>query len=102
MKKGKLLVISGPSGAGKDTILHMFLHKHPDWVHVPSVTTRPMRPSEAEGVDYHFMRPEQFKKLIKQNKFLEWFTVTENLYGTLADPVNELLHSGKNVVLRKE
>ncbi len=102
MKKGKLLVISGPSGVGKDTIVHMFLEKHPNWHRPPSVTTRQSRAGEVEGLDYIFTDRPTFEKRVKAGEFLEWFEVTGNLYGTLRQPVERLLEEGKNVILRKE
>ncbi|MEX2033526.1 MAG: guanylate kinase [Candidatus Colwellbacteria bacterium] len=103
MSKGKLLVISGPSaGVGKDTIVRMFLEKHPDWYRPASLTTRTPRPGETAGVDYFFIDRLEFEDKIKKDELLEWSEVTGNLYGTLRKPVQDLLDSGKNILLLKE
>ncbi len=104
MQKGKLLVISGPSaGVGKDTILKMFLQKHPDWSMPPSVTTRAPRMGEIDGRDMTFVAEKQFKNWQAEGKFLEAVLVDNNKwYGTLRAPVEELLEAGKNVILRKD
>ncbi len=102
--RGKLLVISGPSaGVGKDTIIKLFLAKHPDWQMPASITTRPARPGEVEGVDMSFVNQTQFKKLREAGKFLEAIQVDNNQwYGTLREPLENLLDQGKNVILRKD
>ena len=102
MAKGKLLVISGPSGSGKDTILAMFCQKHPDWESPLSTTTRQPRPGEVNGEDMNFVSRDEFQEMAREGKFLEYFEVADNLYGTLREPVESLLHSDKNVVLRKD
>lgn len=99
---GRLLVISGPSGAGKDTILAMFRSKYPDWAHPVSFTTRSPRSGEVDGEDMNFITRDQFEAWIDAGKFLEWFETADNLYGTLRRPIEELLQSGKNIVLRKD
>ena len=101
MNKGKLLVISGPSaGVGKDTILRMFLERHPDWRHPPSTTTRPLRPGEKEGKDMSSVTSEEFKKWQAEGKFLETDFHADHWYGTLRKPVEDLISGGLNVVLR--
>jgi guanylate kinase len=104
MKKGKLVVVSGPSaGVGKDTILKMFLDKHPEWHMPPSTTTRPPRPGEVDGKDMQFVDRPTFEKWQKDSKFLESILVNDNQwYGTLREPVETLLAEGKNVILRKD
>ncbi|MBI5906701.1 guanylate kinase [Candidatus Saccharibacteria bacterium] len=103
MQKGKLLVISGVSaGAGKDTIVRMFIDKHPDWRHPASVTTRQSRPGEVEGVDYYFVDKPTFENKIKQGDFLETDFHADNWYGTLKKPVMDLLSAGHSVILRKD
>ena len=98
-----MLVISGPSaGVGKDTIVRMFLAKHSDWYRPASLTTRSPRPGETDGTDYHFVDRRTFEEKIKSGELLEWVEVTGDLYGTLRQPVEELLKSGKNVLLLKE
>lgn len=103
MAKGKLVIITGPSaGVGKDTIVQLFLKKHPDWVHPVSTTTRPIRPGEQEGLNYHFVSREQFKKAQAANEFLEAFEINSQWYGTLAQPLEQLLEEGRNIILRKD
>lgn len=104
MNQGKLVVVSGPSaGVGKDTIINMFLKKHTDWHMPPSITTRNSRPGEVDGKDMSFTDKKTFEKWRSQDKFLESILVDNNQwYGTLRKPVDELLKSGKNVILRKD
>lgn len=102
--KGKLVVFSGPSaGVGKDTVLKMFLEKHPDWVMPASVTTRLRREGEVDGKDMVFVDGRTFEQWKREGKFLEAIKVDDNKwYGTLSKPVEQALNSGKNVILRKE
>jgi len=104
MKKGKLVVISGPSaGVGKDTLIKLFLEKHPDWSVPPSTTTRSARPGEIDGKDYMFVDKERFEKWQEDGRFLESILVDNNQwYGTLRQPIEELLNSGKDVIVRKD
>lgn len=103
MTQGKLLIISGPSfGVGKDTIIRMFLQKHPDWQQPPSVTTREPRAGEVEGVDYFFVDRPLFEQKIRNNEFLEWVETTGHLYGTPKEPVERMLKAGKNIIVRKD
>ena len=98
-KKGKLLVVSGPSGVGKGTICAE-VAKRLDNVYISiSVTTRPMGPAEVNGRDYQFITTGQFQKLIESNKLLEYAEVFGNMYGTPADKVIEALEAGKTVIL---
>jgi guanylate kinase len=99
--KGRVVVISGPSGAGKTTVVKR-LYQHCDRL-VPSVsaTTRPPRPGEREGVDYHFLTPEEFEKRRAAGEFVECFEVFGRgyWYGTLWNEVTPSLEAGKWVVL---
>jgi guanylate kinase len=100
---GRLVIISGPSaGAGKDTILKLFLAKHPLWVHPPSVTTRPLRPGEQAGIDMNVADRTTFQNWLRNGKFLEAFEIDGNWYGSLRQPLEELLAAGTNVILRKD
>ncbi|MGL5647541.1 MAG: guanylate kinase [Clostridium sp.] len=99
MKKGVLLVISGPSGAGKGTICKALLEKHNDLHISVSATTRSPREGEVDGVNYHFLTKETFKEKIEKNEFLEYAEVYGNFYGTPKTDVQKLLNSGKNVIL---
>jgi guanylate kinase len=101
MQKGKLAIISGPSaGVGKDTLLKLFLDKHPDWHQPPSTTTRQPREGELAGKDMNFVSHEEFEKWQKEDKFLETDFHAGNWYGTLRQPVEEFLSSGLSVILR--
>lgn len=98
-KKGILIVISGPSGAGKGTICKALLEKNNDLFLSVSATTREPRKGEVHGVNYYFMNKEDFKKKVEENDFLEWAEVYGNYYGTPKSNVNEMLNAGKNVIL---
>ena len=96
---GNLFVISGPSGAGKGTLLSCVLQRIPDaWVSV-SATTRQPRPGEQEGVHYFFLDEPEFKKLVEHDGFLEWACVHGNYYGTLKDRVQAHMGKGEQVIL---
>lgn len=102
-ERGLLVVISGPSGVGKGTVRRaLFQMPHHDLVYSVSMTTRPPRPGEVEGVDYYFVDKETFLQRIKENKFLEWAEFVGNYYGTPRDKVEEQLDKGKEVVLEIE
>lgn len=97
--KGLLIVISGPSGAGKGTICKSFMERNKEVVLSVSATTRSPRKGEVDGVNYHFMTKEQFKEKIEADDFLEYAEVYDNFYGTPKSNVEELLESGKDVIL---
>jgi guanylate kinase len=80
--KPMLAVVTGPSGAGKTTLVKRFLAEHPEWRFSVSTTTRPPRPDEMDGVDYHFVSPEEFERRFKAGRFLETAMVHANRYGT--------------------
>lgn len=97
--KGLLIVVSGPSGAGKDTICQKLIKENSNiWMSV-SMTTRKPRPLEKEGVDYFFVSSEDFLNKIKDNTFLEYASYNDNYYGTPKDKVEEKLNEGKDVIL---
>ena len=98
-KRGLLLVISGPSGAGKGTICKALVEKHKELYVSVSATTRQPRVGEIDGVNYHFTTKEQFIERIEQNDFLEYAEVYGNYYGTPKSNVEQLLESGKDVIL---
>lgn len=97
--KGLLIVISGPSGAGKGTICKRFMEKNKDVVLSVSATTRVPRNGELEGINYYFMSKERFKEKIRDNDFLEYAEVYDNYYGTPKSNVEEMLNSGRDVIL---
>lgn len=97
--KGLLIVVSGPSGAGKDTICQKLIKENSNiWMSV-SMTTRKPRPLEKDGVDYFFVSSEDFLNKIKDNTFLEYASYNDNYYGTPKDKVEEKLNEGKDVIL---
>ena len=96
---GFLFVISGPSGAGKGTLVQKLLAERPDCVFAVSSTTRPMRAGETEGVEYRFVSREQFEKQVGENYFLEWAEVHACLYGTPVIEVDSQVARGHVVVL---
>lgn len=98
-----LVVVSGPSGVGKSTAVN-WVRNHPEsdlWVSV-SMTTRPMRPGETEGVEYFFTDRETFMQTVERGEMLEWAEFAGNLYGTPAEPVAAKLAAGVNVLLEIE
>ena len=96
---GNLFVISGPSGAGKGTLLSRVLERIPDaWVSV-SATTRKPRPGEVDGLHYFFLDTDHFKSLVEQGGFLEWAQVHDNYYGTLKRSVLDHINAGEQVIL---
>lgn len=101
MSKGKLAVITGPSGVGKDTLAAAFLKRHTDWVHPISTTTRDPKHGEVDGEHMHFVDEDTFLRWREEGKFLESFQVHHGKwYGTLLEPVTKLQDQGKNVLLR--
>jgi guanylate kinase len=100
LPKPRLIVISGPSGVGKDTVIEHLRLAHPDFVFAVTATTRPRRPGEIDGVHYFFMKREEFLSIREQGEFLESAEVYGNLYGVPKDRVRNALHSGKTVVVK--
>ncbi|MDA8212821.1 MAG: guanylate kinase [Clostridia bacterium] len=97
--QGLLLVISGPSGAGKGTVCRVLMSRQPQVRYSVSATTRPPRTGEVEGVHYYFKTQEQFEAMIAQDKLIEWAKVYDNYYGTPKEPVMEALRSGRDIIL---
>lgn len=97
-RRGVLFVLSSPSGAGKSTIARKLLDVDPDISMSISATTRPMRPGEVDGVDYHFVTVERFKEMAAAGEFLEWAHVFGHRYGTPRAPVEAMLESGRDVL----
>lgn len=102
VNKGKLLVVSGPSGVGKGTVLAELFEMSQDYVYSVSATTRAPREGELDGVNYFFKTKEEFEEMIKDGKLLEYALYNGNYYGTPADYVNKYLNQGKNVILEIE
>ena len=99
MKKGKTFIISGPSGVGKSTVLSALLEKRPNVYFSVSATTRDPRPGELDGIHYHFMDVESFRKWIAMDQFLEYAEYVGNFYGTPKRFVDEAMEQGKDVIL---
>ncbi|MSQ22277.1 MAG: guanylate kinase [Dehalococcoidia bacterium] len=97
-----LVVISGPSGVGKDAVLERMRRTHDGWHFVVTATTRPKRPGERDGVDYIFLEPSQFQALLERDGFLEHAQVYGRYYGVPRGQVEEALHSGKDVVVKTD
>lgn len=102
-KKGKLVVISGFSGAGKGTLVHALMEQHgQDYALSVSATTRDPRPGEEDGVSYFFVSDEKFEQMIKEDAFVEYACYVKHSYGTPRAFVEENLSQGKNVILEIE
>ena len=98
MKKN-LIVLSAPSGAGKTTICKELLKRNKEWVFSVSATTRPPRDGEVEGKDYVFLGKEKFEHYAKFGDFLEWEWVHGNRYGTLIEPIDDVIENQKVMLL---
>ena len=96
-KRGIMVVLSSPSGAGKTTLVKLLSKKNNFYTSI-SHTTRKPRENEVDGIDYFFVKEKEFKNLIKNNKFLEYAKVFKNLYGTTKEQVIIKLSDGKNVL----
>lgn len=97
-RRGKLLVVSGPSGVGKSTIDRAIVERTGAEFSV-SATTRPPRPGEVDGREYHFVNRETFEEMIRQDELLEWAEVFGNLYGTPKAPVRQAIDQGRVILL---
>lgn len=96
---GRLVVISGPSGAGKDTIVNQLLQRDERFSLSVSATTRPPRPGEQDGVNYYYVSADEFQKMAANGEFVEYAKYGSNYYGTLKKDVCMRIESGKIVVL---
>jgi guanylate kinase len=101
-RRGLLVVISGPSGVGKDTIIERLLELDPNLTYSVSCTTRSPRPGEVDGVHYTFISRERFEELIEKGHFLEYASYGAHLYGTPIGPVEKARTSGREVLLKIE
>ena len=97
-RRGLLIVLSSPSGAGKSTISRMLLEADSDVTMSVSATTRPRRPGEADGVDYHFVDDAAFDRLIETGELIEWAHVFGFRYGTPKAPVKQALRQGRDIL----
>ena len=101
-KKGRLVLFSGPSGVGKDTLLDILLKKRPEIRHSVSITTRKKRENEVDGVDYFFISRDRFENMIDNNGVLEYTQYGVNLYGTPKEQIDNWLREGETVILKIE
>lgn len=98
----KLIVLTGPSGVGKGTLVRSLITRHPDLYLSISTTTRQPRLGEVEGQDYHFVTKQQFETMINSNQLLEWAEYAGNYYGTPRSNVTQKLAEGQSVLLEIE
>lgn len=97
-RRGLMLVLSSPSGAGKTTLARRLLDEEPGIVMSISHTTRPKRKGEKDGEDYHFVDRDRFTRMRDHGEFLEWAVVFDNYYGTTRKPVEQALGEGRDVL----
>lgn len=103
MKKGKIVIFSGPSGVGKGTVRDLFFNEEEfKLTFSVSATTRSPRPGEINGREYHFLTPHEFGELVENHGFIEHAEFAGNLYGTLSSEVESKLENGQNVFLEIE
>jgi guanylate kinase len=100
IKKPLLIVLSGPSGVGKDAVLNYLKNSDCGLNFVITTTTRPRRPNEKDGVDYHFVTKEVFRKMRDNNELLEWAQVYDNWYGVPKETVLRSLKQGNDVIVK--
>ena len=98
-KQGRIIVVSGPSGVGKTTLVETMLEHSSSIVRSVSATTRLPRSGETDGVDYHFLPKSEFERLIEQNGLVEWTKYGENYYGTLKSTLESTIKAGKDIIL---
>ena len=102
LSSGKLMILTGPSGVGKGTLMRSLLQCHPELYSSVSATTRAPRNGEIDGTNYYFMTRTKFEQLVASGEFLEWAEFAGNYYGTPRKPVLEKVNSGKTVLLEIE
>lgn len=98
---GRLFVVAGPSGVGKDTLIRELIGRWPFYLSI-SATTRPMRPGEVDGGDYIFLSEDEFSRWVAEDRFLEWAEFSSRRYGTPRQPVETQLAEGRDVLVEVE
>ena len=99
-KKPLFIVLSGPSGVGKDAILTGIKESGYPLEYITTVTTRPQRPAEKDGVDYHFTSVERFQEMVEREELLEWAEVYNNRYGVPKEAVRRVLQRGQDTIVK--
>ena len=99
---GQLIVLSGPSGVGKGTLLKQLRQRRPELAVSVSVTTRQPRPGEIDGQHYHFVSPERFAQMVERGELLEWAEFAGNCYGTPKAPIEQAIAQGQPIILEIE
>ncbi len=102
MQVGKLIVLTGPSGVGKGTLLRSLLQRHPELYLSVSATTRQPRPGEIDGQHYYFVSRDKFEQMVSAGELLEWADYAGNYYGTPRTPVERQVQLGQSVILEIE
>ena len=97
-RRGLLIVLSSPSGAGKTTISRKLMEVDSSITMSVSATTRPMRPGEVDGVDYHFVDDAAFERLVADDELAEWAYVFDHRYGSPKEPIKEALKDGRDIL----
>src|SRR5271157_2363184 len=98
--KHLLIVLSGPSGVGKDAVLDHLKKSSPNFKFVTTMTTRPRRHNEKNDLDYHFVSQDEFQTLLKNNELLESANVYDNWYGVPKEPIRQALKQGNDIVIK--
>ncbi|MBI4180333.1 MAG: guanylate kinase, partial [Chloroflexi bacterium] len=98
--KPLLVVLSGPSGVGKDAVLARMKELTSPLQHITTLTTRPRRPNEKNNVDYHFVSLKRFQEMIQKNELLEWANVYGNWYGVPREAVKQALDNGRDIIVK--
>jgi guanylate kinase len=101
-RPGPVFVVTGPSGAGKGTLIQLVLPRFPELALAVSATTRERRPGEEDGVHYHFLTHDDFERRVQEGEFLEWVDYVGNRYGTLRSEIDRLQGLGKAPLLELE
>jgi len=95
-----LIILSGPSGVGKDAVISELESRGCPLYHATTATTRPRRPGESEGIDYYFVTQARFREMMEGQELLEWASVYGNCYGVPKKPIKESLAAGRDVIVR--